>query len=154
VPQNATFAQTLSTVQIRRGSLVEQEKSESANLAVLEPPSGIVGGGADVGTARSDESLGRLCRLHDFSDSRPRSGRRTRPVRSRGGTFAILLQDANVDTLIRQQVMGHKPTLSGELGMTADSTHARRVPCKEQVEQALRRWPGSPTLAAERAAGV
>jgi hypothetical protein len=33
-------------------------------------------------------------------------------------TFAILLQDANVDPLIRQQMMGHKPTLSGGLKMT------------------------------------
>jgi integrase len=35
-------------------------------------------------------------------------------------TFATLLQDANVDPLIRQQVMGHKPTFQSGLDMTAN----------------------------------
>jgi integrase len=42
-------------------------------------------------------------------------------------TFATLLQDANVDPLIRQQVMGHRPTNSNGLGMTANYTHTRVV---------------------------
>jgi integrase len=57
-------------------------------------------------------------------------------------TFATLLQDANVDPLIRQQVMGHKPTMNGGLGMTANYTHTRPQTRREQVERALRRWPG------------
>lgn len=69
-------------------------------------------------------------------------------------TFATLLQDANVDPLIRQQVMGHKPTLTSGLGMTANYTHTRPETRKEQVERALRLWPKSLALAAERVAGV
>lgn len=65
-------------------------------------------------------------------------------------TFATLLQDANVDPLIREQVMGHKPTLTGGLGMTANYTHTRPETRKEQVELALRRWPESLTWAAEQ----
>jgi integrase len=63
-------------------------------------------------------------------------------------TFATLLQDANVDPLIRQQVMGHKPTLNGGLGMTANYTHTRPETLREQVERALRRWPESLSYAA------
>jgi hypothetical protein len=40
-------------------------------------------------------------------------------------SFATLLQVANVDPLIRQQVMGHKPTNPGGLGMTANSMPQR-----------------------------
>jgi integrase len=58
-------------------------------------------------------------------------------------TFATMLQDANVDPLIRQQVMGHRPTPSNGLGMTGKYTHTRPETLREQVEQALRRWPES-----------
>ncbi|MDB5307385.1 MAG: hypothetical protein JWO38_1587 [Gemmataceae bacterium] len=68
-------------------------------------------------------------------------------------TFAPLLQDANVDPLIRQQVMGHKPTLNGGLGMTANYTHTRPETRREQVERALRQWPESLALATERKTG-
>ena len=64
-------------------------------------------------------------------------------------TFATLLQDANVDPLIRQQVMGHQPSLGSGLGMTANYTHTRPETLREQVEQALRQWPDSLKLAAE-----
>jgi len=43
-------------------------------------------------------------------------------------SFATLLQDANVAPLIRQQVLGHKPTNSNGLGMTANYTHTHRGP--------------------------
>ena len=41
--------------------------------------------------------------------------------------FSTLLQDANVDPLIRQQVLGHQPCSpdSGALGMTSVYTHSR-----------------------------
>jgi hypothetical protein len=55
-----------------------------------------------------------------------------------------------VDPLIRQQVMGHKPTLNGGLGMTANYTHTRPETQREQVEGALRRWGDSLRYAAER----
>jgi integrase len=58
-------------------------------------------------------------------------------------TFATLLQDANVDPLLRQQVLGHRATLSGGLGMTANYTHTRPETGREQVERALRLWLGS-----------
>ncbi len=66
-------------------------------------------------------------------------------------SFATLLQDANVDPLIRQQVMGHRPTNSTGLGMTANYTHTRPETLRRQVEQALRRWPESLAYAKERA---
>ena len=69
-------------------------------------------------------------------------------------TFATLLQDCNIDPLIRQQVMGHKPSGVGGLGMTANYTHTRPETMKEQVERALRRWPQSLQYAAERSSEV
>jgi integrase len=68
-------------------------------------------------------------------------------------TFATLLQDANVDPLIRQITLGHKPTTGSGLGMTACYTHTRPETHRRQVEQALRRWPQSLCLAAAFAEG-
>jgi integrase len=64
-------------------------------------------------------------------------------------SFATLLQDANVDPLIRQQTLGHRPTTDSGLGMTANYTHTRPETQRQQVEQALRRWPDSLKLALE-----
>jgi len=58
-------------------------------------------------------------------------------------TFATLLQDANVDPLIRQQVLGHRPTTSSGLGMTAKYTHTRPETLRAQVTAALQQWPKS-----------
>jgi integrase len=69
-------------------------------------------------------------------------------------SFATLLQDGNVDPLIRQQVMGHRPTNSTGLGMTANYTHTRPETLRQQVEQALRRWPESLRHAVERVCGA
>jgi integrase len=59
-------------------------------------------------------------------------------------TFATLLQDANVDPLIRQLTLGHKPTNDARsaLGMTACYSHSRMVTRKREIERALRLWPG------------
>jgi integrase len=62
-------------------------------------------------------------------------------------TFATLLQDANVDPLIRQVTLGHQPTSGNGLGMTARYTHTRPETHRQQIEQALRRWPNSLDLA-------
>lgn len=62
-------------------------------------------------------------------------------------TFATLLQDANVDPLVRQITLGHKPSSGGGLGMTAQYTHTRPETQRQQIEQALRRWPASLALA-------
>jgi integrase len=61
-------------------------------------------------------------------------------------SFATLLQDANVDPLIRQITMGHSPTSAGGLGMTARYTHSRAETLRTQIEQALRTWPESLAL--------
>jgi integrase len=66
-------------------------------------------------------------------------------------SFATLLQDANVDPLIRQQTLGHSPTGGGGLGMTSQYTHTRPQTQRQQIEQALRRWPESLRYALERA---
>jgi integrase len=59
-------------------------------------------------------------------------------------TFATLLQDANVDPLIRQLTLGHKPTNDARsaLGMTACYSHSRMVTRKREIERALRLWSG------------
>jgi integrase len=62
-------------------------------------------------------------------------------------SFATLLQDANVDPLIRQQVLGHRPSGAGGLGMTAAYTHTRSETLRRQTEAALRLWPCSLSLA-------
>jgi len=60
-------------------------------------------------------------------------------------TFATQLQDANVDPLIRQLTLGHKPTNDARsaLGMTACYSHSRMVSRKREIERALRLWPES-----------
>src|SRR6201999_2990698 len=64
-------------------------------------------------------------------------------------TFATLLQDANIDPLIRQVTLGHKPTVSGQdgLGMTATYSHTRAATQKREIERALQLWPQSLQLA-------
>jgi len=56
--------------------------------------------------------------------------------------FATLLQDANVDPLVRQVTLGHHTTGQG-LGMTAHYTHTRPETQRKQIEEALRRWTAS-----------
>jgi integrase len=62
-------------------------------------------------------------------------------------TFATLLQAGGVDPLIRQLVLGHQPTSDRGLGMTSVYTHPWPWVQRQQVEQALRQWPQSLTLA-------
>jgi len=62
-------------------------------------------------------------------------------------TFATLLQDANVDPLIRQQTLGHRGSTGPSLGMTAAYTHTRPETHRQQIEAALRQWPESLRLA-------
>jgi hypothetical protein len=61
---------------------------------------------------------------------------------------------ANVDPLVRQQTLGHKPTNGNGLGMTGNYTHTRPETQRQQIEQALRRWPASLQYAMERIAGA
>jgi integrase len=71
--------------------------------------------------------------------------------------FATALQDANIDPLVRNLLMGHAPSSGGEpgggLGMTAVYTHTRPETIRKQLEAAMaarpllfaaaRRWPGA-----------
>jgi integrase len=70
-------------------------------------------------------------------------------VKSWRHSFATLMQDANVDPLVRQLTLGHKPTACNGLGMTANYTHTRPETHRQQIEQALRRWPKPLALAAD-----
>jgi integrase len=60
-------------------------------------------------------------------------------------TFATILQDANVDPLIRNELMGHVPAISpapgAGLGMTAVYTHTRPETKRRQLENALANRP-------------
>jgi hypothetical protein len=56
-------------------------------------------------------------------------------------SFATALQDANVDPLVRNELMGHAPAYlgmyGGSLGMTAVYTHTRPETKRRQLEHAL-----------------
>jgi integrase len=59
-------------------------------------------------------------------------------------SFATLLQDANVDPLIRQITLGHAPIGGGGvLGMTGHYTHTRPETQRHEILRALRLWPRS-----------
>jgi hypothetical protein len=100
----------------------------------------------DAGALKADairNSFIRIMRSIDHPEaSCPKSWRHS---------FATLLQDANVDPLIRQLTLGHRPTTRDGLGMTAHYTHTRPETQRQQIEAALRRWPQS--LAFARAFG-
>jgi integrase len=70
-------------------------------------------------------------------------------------TFATLLQDANIDPLIRQLTLGHQPGSpgSGALGMTAVYTHSRPETQRREILRALRLWPLSLQFVRDRAGG-
>ena len=60
-------------------------------------------------------------------------------------TFATILQDANIDPLVRNELMGHSPASFGGrgsgLGMTAVYTHTRPETKRLQLEQAFKARP-------------
>ena len=60
-------------------------------------------------------------------------------------TFATILQDANVDPLIRNELMGHVPAASASpgmgLAMTAVYTHTRPETKRHQLEKAMSARP-------------
>ena len=71
-------------------------------------------------------------------------------------SFATLLQDANVDPLIRQITLGHAPSAQGNggLGMTAVYTHTRAETQEREIERAVRLWPQALQIAREWLEGV
>ena len=69
-------------------------------------------------------------------------------------TFATLLQDANVDPLLRQITLGHQPSGSGgALGMTGVYTYSRPTTHAREIEHALQTWPETLKLARDWAQG-
>lgn len=60
-------------------------------------------------------------------------------------TFATLLQEANVDPLVRQITLGHSPGFGRQqvLGMTAVYTHTRPETQRAQIVGTLQLWPES-----------
>jgi integrase len=100
----------------------------------------------DAGSVKVDairNSFIRITKTIDLSEATcPKSWRHT---------FATLLQDANVDPLIRQLSLGHKPTgATGALGMTSVYTHTRPETQRREIERALRLWPQSLDLTLRR----
>jgi len=71
-------------------------------------------------------------------------------------SFATLLQDANVDPLIRQITLGHASsgTAGGALGMTSIYTHTRPETQRQEILRALRLWPESLKLAERYVQGM
>jgi len=67
-------------------------------------------------------------------------------------TFATLLQEANVDLLVRQETLGHKPTApgTGVLGMTGVYTHTSPVLQRREIERAMRLRPKTLSLISDR----
>ncbi|WP_010583090.1 tyrosine-type recombinase/integrase [Schlesneria paludicola] len=63
-------------------------------------------------------------------------------------SFATLLQDANVDPLLRQITLGHQPSgTSGALGMTSVYTHSRPETHAREIARAISQYPRSLELA-------
>ena len=60
-------------------------------------------------------------------------------------TFTTLLQDANVDPLVRQITLGHQPMAGSvaSLGMTSVYTHTRAHTQRREIERAIKIWPAS-----------
>jgi integrase len=126
------------------GDLSSLEEEARQRLCLAERPKGRIGEAAvcrsvwrDAGAIKRDyirtDFLRRMRTLGRSDSTCPKSWRHT---------FATLLQDANVDPLVRQIVMGHSPS-SCELKTTANYTHTRRETMRRQIEGALRLWPRS-----------
>jgi integrase len=94
----------------------------------------------DAGATKSDrvrQSFMRIAAAVGFEDATcPKSWRHS---------FATLLQDANVDPLIRQITLGHAPVGSSEgaLGMTSIYTHTRPETQRREIIRAMALWPQS-----------
>ena len=97
----------------------------------------------DLGTLRTDWIRTEFMRVTRAIDC----GEITAPKTLRH-TFATILQDANVDPLVRNELMGHAPSAAGNLsgsghgstqglGMTAIYTHTRPETKRRQLEAAF-----------------
>ena len=105
----------------------------------------------DAGATKADQIRLSFIRLADAAKldgaTCPKSWRHS---------FATLLQDANVDPLIRQITLGHAPigSAEGALGMTSIYTHTRPETQRREILRALRLWPESLKLAERYVQGM
>lgn len=88
----------------------------------------------DAGAIKTDDvrtSFIRLATRTGLAATCPKSWRHT---------FATLLQEANVDLLVRQETMGHRPSAPdmSALGMTGVYTHTSPAFQRSEIERALR----------------
>ena len=132
--------------QIELQELLQQRIAQSDSGSVLTLPQSMEEKHAravwrEAGVIRSERvrnSFIRTAKLAGLKQSScPKSWRHS---------FATLLQDANVDPLIRQITLGHKPSedaRSGGLGMTGVYTHTHVTTQRREIERALRLWPQS-----------
>jgi integrase len=98
-------------------------------------------GAIPVGRVRS--SFIRIAKLISIEATCPKSWRHT---------FATLLQDANVDLLIRQITLGHQPARPDQsaLGMTGVYTHTQPEVQHREILRALQLRPKSLNFAAQQ----
>jgi len=77
-----------------------------------------------------------------------RSGLNVTAPKSWRHTFATLLQEANVDLLVRQETLGHQPASpdAGVLGMTGTYTHTQPEIQRREIERAVCLRPQSLAL--------
>lgn len=115
---------------------------------------------ADNGAALSREQLAAICR-RVWREAGAVGANAIRNSFIRGGrtigltgvscpktwrhTFATLLQDANVDPLVRQLTLGHQPMVGPVVGLGTTSiyTHTRADTHRREIERAIKLWPGS-----------
>ena len=122
----------------RRAKLASSAADESDRACRLEAAKTVW---RDLGTLKEDwirKEFMRLTGLGGFPEiTAPKTLRHT---------FATMLQDANVDPLIRNELMGHVPmsaSMQRGLGMTAVYTHTRPETMRRQLETALGSLPVS-----------
>jgi hypothetical protein len=120
--------------------IADQERSSGCRLSRSERLAIARGIWRDIGAIKTDRiriEFIRLCR-------RIGQSRQTAPKVLRH-LFATTLQDANVDPLVRNELMGHSPAAMGgngfSLGMTTQYTHTRPETMRRQLESALMTSP-------------
>lgn len=120
-----TAQRRLATLETRFGRAPTRAEAAASHQSVWRDA-----GAVDVGRIRTTfVAAARIAGLPDVATC-PKSWRHT---------FATLLQEANVDPLIRQETLGHKP-LSADasaLGMTGVYTHTTPELQKREINRAL-----------------
>lgn len=109
--------------QQRKGQSLTRKEQAAIHLAIWH----------DAGAIDTDDvrnSFIRIATKAGLAATCPKSWRHT---------FATLMQEANVDLLVRQETMGHRPSAmdSSALGMTGVYTHTTPQFQRQEIERAL-----------------